>query len=213
MKSCRIIIAILLPILLGCASTTRRAFIAHGAQAELTPRSRIYLVPLTRITTRFDDRLNTAADTQFSDSFFVESGNSLLAYEIGRRFRLVNADAFRVDSTLANEPSPVPGDGEVGFDDMPALAKRLCAQHDADLLALPRECIMTHIVSQQQGWRNDQYGSNYDDKPIRYIARTKLHLQIWNKEGKLLYEKSGKGLSERPFLYSLFKRRKPGVEI
>jgi hypothetical protein len=48
---------------------------------------------------------------------------------------------------------------------------------------------------------------------VTFNAYGTAHIQIWSKDGSLLFEKAGKSDAGRPIMYSLFKKRKTDEDL
>lgn len=86
----------------------------------------------------------------------------------------------------------------------------MAERHGVDLVLVPYSCHIRHFTFQPRAWRSQ--APNYR-KPISYSAKTELHVQIWDAQGKLLFERIGRGETVRPFMYTVFKREGPGDDV
>jgi hypothetical protein len=91
--------------------------------------------------------------------------------------------------------------------------QELAKKHNTDFVVVPYSCEIKHVTIRPAGWRRDRFGSAYE-RPVSYTAKTSFHVQVWDKTGRLIYERIGKSDTGRPILYSFLKReKKPDKDI
>lgn len=140
---------------------------------------------------------------EFSNSFYLESVNKLITFQISKRFKLIPSDS---STGSVQKWSKVNGDTTTPVGPVSQMIRDLASSYKADLIVIPYSCEILHKSIQQNGWREGKYGGSYE-KPISYSANADLHLQVWDKTGKLIYERIGKGVSGQPLFYSMFKHK------
>lgn len=169
----------------------------------------ILTIPIFGINEKFINNAITSSDTLSNDSFFIEASNGLINYECSKYFTLCSyfegfkeiSDSLslfynsRYSKLIKNTADSI---------STSALLKRTAKKFKTDLILLPYSCTIEHITIQPKGWRD---APNYQ-RPIKYYSRTSIHIQIWDKNGNLVYEKIGKNRTKRPVLYSLLKKKK-----
>lgn len=207
----------MLVALAGCASSSSLTSYVRDPEAMLNDSTlSIVCLPLTAIEVGYVDQTKLTPERQFNDSFFLEAANSLLSFEVSRRYTLRPRPAgfvLRLDSLGIYEPdvghSVV---AENGTDSLAAarIVRELCAESGADLLLWPYSCVLKHVTFQAEAWRGG--GPSYE-KPVKHVARSVVHAQIWDREGRLLYERIGASDKPRPALYPFFGRTTPEEDI
>jgi hypothetical protein len=196
----------------GCS--VRTATMANDPNGQILDRSKSLLcVPLDTLHVTYVDNTKAAPDTLFNDSFFLEAANSLLLYEASKNFSVrqwtpgasFGADSLAVFrrggySRLARDTASLAlASGRV---------KDLAKKYNADLVAIPYACVIRNLTVRPTGWRNGKYDGPGYERPISYTAKTEFHVQIWDKNGALLFERIGKSDTGRPVFYSLLKKEK-----
>jgi hypothetical protein len=169
----------------------------------------IFVIPVKNLKVRYLNNTSVEYERQFSDSFFIESANSLITFECSKPFSLCNSeekfeefiDSSEVFSGLKYSTLKL---DTTEFESFTDCIKEVAGRYNADLVLFPYFCSIKHIISQQKGWR----GQSSTAGPVKYRAQTNIHLQIWDKDGNLLYERVGKADTGRPVLYSIFKKRR-----
>ncbi len=170
----------------------------------------ILYIPLHKIRIANINETKNVVKKEFPDSFFIESTEDLINYECSKRYAV---------STYFEKPAELKDPSHLFNDLKYSMLKNDTAQYDSvsqfmirtaekfsvDLILFPYSCLLKNIVFQQKGWRRE---SPNTARPLKYKAQTAIHLQIWDKDGTLLYEKVGKNQTKRPILYSIFRKRK-----
>jgi len=202
-------------LLTGCA--TQQAAVYRGADFSriLTSGTRSAVcLPLLAVNTEYFDNTTGAADVRFSDSFLVSSADMLLLYETSRRYKLVDDTGWAEVVEARQRPafSILAGDTGNRAETAAFIAER--AQRDgAEFVLVPYRCTVSYRVFQPQGWRQDVHQGGSYSRPTTYKASTLFHLQVWHKNGTLLYERVGKSDTGKPLLYSWFKKESPKEDI
>jgi hypothetical protein len=187
--------------------------LANDPGNQLLDRSKTALcLPVDTIHVSYVDNTKAIADTLFNDSFFIEAANSLLLYEAAKNFPLRQHDvaSFGADSLAAFRRG---GYSRLTHDtaSLPLIAgfvRDLSKKYNADLVIVPYAYAVRNVVIRPAGWRNDKFTGPGYDRPISYTAKTEFHIQVWDKNGALLYERIGRSDTGRPILYSLMKKEK-----
>ena len=176
----------------------------------LTDSTQIILtIPIFGINEKFINNAITKSDTLSNDSFFIEAANGLINFECSKYFTLCSyfegfkeiSDSLslfynsRYSKLIKNKTDSISAS---------ALMKKTAEKFKTDFILIPYSCTIEHITIQPQGWRD---APSYQ-RPIKYYSRTSIHIQIWDKNGNLVYEKIGKNRTKRPVLYSLLKKKK-----
>jgi hypothetical protein len=176
-------------------------------------------IPLEKIKIFLVDESHSSLPASLNDTFFIEVANALAQYEVSRHFNLLH---FTLPDTVDTVQKFCAPDRQKALrslmvadngsrEKMIAAVRSVAAQCSVDLLIFPVLCSIRETVSQQSGWRNDKYGKSYE-RPATCVAEALFHVQIWNKNGKKVYEYKSLGISKQPVFYSLFKQEKPKNE-
>ncbi|HMD68424.1 MAG TPA: hypothetical protein VKF42_06040, partial [Chitinivibrionales bacterium] len=199
----------------GCAG--RMATYTSDPSNVLLDRGKTALcIPLDSLRVTYVDNTTSSPDTLFSDSFFVEAANRLFAYEVSKNFKTCGEASRDESDSLALFPRT--GYSRLDRDtvDLQRISGRvhqLADKYNADLVVIPYSLTIRQVTIKPAGWRNDRFGPGYE-RPVTCTAKTSFHVQIWDRSGRLVYERTGKSNTDRPFLYSLFKReKKPDKDI
>jgi hypothetical protein len=193
-------------LLLSCASTTQQKIFRSSEgviKAEL-PRT-ILFVNIDTITTRYIDNTTILPEIEHNDSFYCSAANNLLMYECSKLFT-VKSVLYPSDSTR------IPGwtsfaDTAGNLEITQNAIKKLAHKFDVGYLLIPYNCTLQHSAVRRNGWRDSKYNGAYE-QPVTYTAASRLHVQIWNRDGKLVFEKIGVGSTGRPILYDVAKKRR-----
>jgi hypothetical protein len=81
-----------------------------------------------------------------------------------------------------------------------AFVKMTAEKYPVDLVIIPYACSVRESEIRTKGWRDDKFGKYYE-KPSTVDAKALFHIQIWDKNGVLQYERQGTGLNKRPVFY------------
>jgi len=170
-------------------------------------------LPFNNIRIDYIDNTNLKPDSRYTGSFFIEAANGFLMFEVTRKFRLASGRPTPADST---EKIEKPAYSILANDTTlrRVTSKRVrdvAEKYSADLVVVPYACVIKQSMVRTKSWRNNA-GPGYE-RPVSFSAATAVHVQIWNKNGQLLYECIGKSDTGRPILYSLLKKKKPDADI
>jgi hypothetical protein len=196
-------------VLANCSRMIQKAYFDDPGSALDDNQKSILFVPIASIITRIEDNTKAVPDTEFSDSFFIEAINGLVPYELSRHFRILPYSAEKHDSLcriLLSSPFSSLHTQKRPPDSISARVRELASSLGAELIAVPHSCEITHQIFQPRGWRGDRYAGYYE-RPITYTAQTRFHVQIWTREGRLLYERTGAATTGKPIMYSAFKKK------
>jgi hypothetical protein len=170
----------------------------------------ITVIPITDISVNYHNSTDVDYEKQFADSFFIESANDLIHYECTKYFSLADngetptKDPLDSLGILGGLKCSRLNKDSVDFETFSNNMKSVAIKYGTDLILVPYSCSINHIISQQKGWR----GLSSTAGPVKYSARARVHVQIWTKDGTLLYEKIGTANTGRPRLYTVFRKRK-----
>lgn len=150
-----------------------------------------------------------------NDSFFIEMTNTFALNEIQQHYKAIlfrqdTSDMSQNSGTIVNlQTRWSPLSHDTGFSEkVGSFVKKAAEKYRVDLVIIPYECSLKETETQRAAWRNNKYGRYYD-KPSTVDAKALFHVQIWDKSGRLLYERKGTGKSKRPVLYETLKQKKP----
>jgi hypothetical protein len=192
----------------GCAA--QMATYTDDAGNILLNRQKTALyLPIDSLRVTYMDNTKSIPDTLFNDSFFIEAANGLLLYEVAKNFAMCQSQADSLDSLWLfrrSSYSRLTAD-TVYLQYISHRIQALAARHNADLVIVPYSCAIRHVTIRPAGWRQDRFGPAYE-RPISYTAKTAVHVQIWDKTGRIIYERIGKSDTGRPILYSILKKEK-----
>jgi hypothetical protein len=193
----------------GCAANMATA--VNDPANQLVNRAKNALcLPVDTLHVTYVDNTKAIPDTLFSDSFFMEAANGLLMYEVSKNFNISQWTPQDTDSVAFFRQggfSPLTHD----TGSLHLIARRvseLAKKYNADLIVVPYSCRIKHFTVRPAGWRNDKYAGPGYERPISYTAKTEFHVQIWDNNGTLLFERIGKSDTGRPILYSFLKKEK-----
>ncbi len=168
----------------------------------------VLIIPLQSLDVTYENTSFATLEKDFSDSFYIEASNSLILFEGSKQFTCMQGvdpsslDTW-VDSLNQVTCSNLLGD-TTELTLCSQLIKAIAQKAGCEFVLFPYSCRIKHVISQKKGFRNQKSTAG----PVKYSGETTIHLQIWNKEGELLYEKEGNSTTGSPVLYTLFKRRK-----
>jgi hypothetical protein len=170
-------------------------------------------LPATGMRVEYIDNTQLHPDIQFADSFLLNAANGLIMYEISKQFKMSPSHGDSSDSLekfQSERYSVIAADTALIL----LVSKRMqnfAAKHGVDIIVAPYAVYIKQQAIRPDAWRGDN-GPGYD-RPISYTAKTSVHIQIWDKNGQLLFERIGKSSTGKPVLYSLLKREKPNQDI
>lgn len=205
-------------VVLGCAA--HMATYVSDPQNQLLDRTKSALcIPVDSLHVTYTDKTKAVPDSQISDSFFTAAARSFFSFEISRSFQVVNCRKDSSDSASDSLPAFRAGHysrllGDTGaFALISGRVRDLAAKYKADFVAIPYACTIKQISTRPEGWRSNQQAPAYE-RPVDYLAKTSFHVQIWDKSGRLVFERIGRDESGKPLFYSLFKKDKvPGKDL
>ena len=170
-------------------------------------------VPLKKIHIEYFDDTKLKPDSQFTDSFLLEAANGFLQYEAMRDFKMASLKPSQQEmiekiegsgfSVLMNHTGSLP--------EVSQRIRDLAARCSVDVVILPYSCSVHQRITQPKPWRN-RNGPGYQ-RPISFSATTSVHIQVWGKNGELLFERIGASDTGKPLLYSMLKKEKPKEDI
>lgn len=172
------------------------------------------VLPFLDVKDRYFFNGEPVEDSSVVDSFFIESANKLLQFETSKLFtscssdyQLQNDAALLILHTkqpfsyLYNKKENIASDSHA----VSTSIQRAAACTHADLVLVPISCDVWYSAIQNKGWRD----APHYQQPIKYVARTTVHVQIWHKDGTLIYEKIARHQIRQPIFYSILKREAP----
>jgi len=176
----------------------------------LNVKQKLFIIPIQNIHIDYFNNTKPMPDVLFPDTFFIDAANSLTRYYCLKSFLLCDnceklveykraADLFNTQrfSTLF--------EGTADSITVAGKVRRVAAFFKVDLILVPFSCTIKHIAYQPKGWTD---APSYK-RPVKYKARTDVHFQIWDKTGKLLYERFGRSDTGRPIAYRYLKNDMP----
>jgi hypothetical protein len=167
-----------------------------------TPRTALY-IQLDTITSEYLDNTTILPEIELSDSFYCDAANNLILYEGTKRFTIKTfAEIAQRDSLVrwSSFYGDTAGKGIVSEN-----ISKLIRNSGSEYALVAFACSLKHCVTSHNGWRNGKYGGTYT-QPLTYTSRAMIHVQVWDKEGVLLYENKATGNSGRPILYDTIKK-------
>jgi hypothetical protein len=194
----------------GCTAHQSALVNDPGGQLVIGSKKALCL-PVDTLHVSYVDNTKAIPDTLFNDSFFIEAANGLLMYEVSKNFAVQQyAPKDGTDSLAVFRHG---GFSRLTHDtsSLRLIAGRvrgLSQKYNTDLLVVPYACVIKNFTVRPAGWRNDKYAGPGYERPISYTAKTEFHVQIWDKNGTLLYERIGKSDTGRPVFYSFLKKEK-----
>lgn len=150
-----------------------------------------------------------------NDSIFIEIANTLALTEIRQHYKAIlykqdrsdttpnSGTVFNVQTRWSQLSHDTGSSEKVG-----SFVRKAAEKYQVDLVIIPYECSLKEAEIQPAAWRDNKYG-HYYDKPVSVDAKALFHVQLWDKNGRLLYERKGTGESKRPVLYDALKQTKP----
>jgi hypothetical protein len=218
-KNNRVFCALAAPLIaLGCAA--HMATYVGDPQNQLLDRTKTALcIPVDSLHVTYTDNTKAVPDSQISDSFLTAAARSFFSFEISRCFHVVNCRKDSSDSASDSLQAFSAGHYSHLLGDTGAFAliggrvRDLALKYKADFVIIPYSCTVRQISTRPEGWRNTQQAPAYE-RPVDYHAKTSFHVQIWDKSGRLVFERIGRDESGKPLFYSLFKKDKvPGKDL
>jgi hypothetical protein len=157
----------------------------------------------------------TPPSTLKNDLFFIEMANTLALNEISQHYTVLS-NKHDTNETLQKNGTTIPlqvrwsplSHDTGSSEKVGSFVKNIAEKYRVDLVIIPYECSLRETETQPGAWRNNKYGKYYD-KPSTVDAKALFHVQIWDKNGRLLYERKGTGVSRRPAFYEALKQTQP----
>lgn len=206
-----------LAFLCFCLPPKRGLSLHSGSQEPALDTTLVSLyIPLQKVTITVKDETGSLHPPIISEAFFIEVANALVQYEVAQRFKVLHQT---VSDTSAAPSSTVPCQGSLSFrsaipadpEKVAEAIRSIASKCSVDLVVLPIKASVKETLGKRGGWRSDKYGQSYE-RPVTCIAEASISLQIWDRNGKMVYTSNGKGASKQPLFYSLLKREKPKKE-
>ncbi|HUI94038.1 MAG TPA: hypothetical protein VLX68_17500 [Chitinivibrionales bacterium] len=212
-------LSLLVPIaalcLAGCAG--RMATYENDSAGLLLDKGKTVLcLPLDTLHVLYVDNTKAIPDSLFNDSFFIRAANALLSFEVSQNFRLCQSKPDTLDSLsdFRRGGYSLLDKDTANLRDISLRVQSLAKKHGADFIAVPYSCEIRNAAIRPTGWRHDRFNGPSYERPTSYTAKTSFHVQIWDKTGRVIYERTGRSDTGRPFLYSWFNReKKPDADI
>ncbi len=212
-SNCCLLAAFVATLLSLACSTSRPVLYRHKESRELLSNAeRIAYVPRREVDIRYRDNTRALPDSQFSDTFFIETVNALLKYELSQQFGTVIGVSDDLVDSLGES---VLGYSRISGDttDYPIAAgaiRTIAESAGAELVFVPYSVQVRHSTYQPDTWRTQ--GPSYE-RPTSISAMSSLLGQIWGADGTLLYERISVKDAGRPILYNLLRKREPDEDI
>lgn len=191
--------------LISCApAISQKVYKAQqGIIVSKYPRTALFC-NLDTITTKYTDNTVLLPEIEYSDSFYCSGTNNLLLYECSKLFNVKQVLTSPESDSL---PEVSTFSGNSNTPDIQLIISAIAKKYDVGYVVIPHSCTLQHTAVRRTGWRDGKYGGSYE-QPISYSASAKLDVQIWNRDGVLVFEKIGVGLTGRPFLYDSVKKKR-----
>lgn len=188
------------------------AYSRIGQQPLGDPSKTALFIQLDSIKTTYINNISPVSYTELSDSFFLETANELALCRTSSIFKFKKNQELN-SGKISNRKTlhfSILEKDTILKDSVCKEVKEIASINDVDYIIIPYSCEIKYSKLQPESWRN--YSGSYE-RPVTYTATASFHLQIWSKEGKLLFEKIGYGKNRRPMFYDIFKRKKPDEDI
>jgi hypothetical protein len=208
------LLAAAIVFLCGCAAQMV-TYTNDGANVLLDRSKSALCLPIDSLHVSYIDNTKVTPDTLFNDSFFIKAANGLLAFEVSQAFNVRPLAKDSLDSlwVFRRNGYSILDKDTVYLRSISLHVQALAKKYHADLVIVPYACEIRHLAVRPAGWRQDRFGPGYE-RPISFTAKTSSHVQIWTKEGHILFERTGKSDTGRPIFYSFLKNEKnPGDDI
>ncbi len=201
-----------IPILISCAS--HAILYSHDTNSELINSELVALcLPFGDMHVEYIDDTKLKADHQYTDSFLLDAADGLLLYEVMKTFKISPHRIQPQDSIekLRNQRYSILAHDTASLQITSQSIRELAARCSVDIVVLPYSGSIEQRTIQSKGWRNSS-GPGYE-RPVSFSAKTVVHIQLWNKEGRLLYERIAESTTGKPILYSFLKKEKSDGDI
>ncbi|MBN1129727.1 MAG: hypothetical protein JXA71_12105 [Chitinispirillaceae bacterium] len=167
----------------------------------------LYL-PLEKLNITMVDQTHSLRLPPQNHLFYIEVVNALMQYEIAQRFRVLQV--ARTDCSVQTPERAFRSEIMADIGSPGRLAdhiRSIAEQCSVDIVILPLQASVKETVSKKSGWRGDKFGRSYD-RPFDCLAQAAISLQVWDRNGKMVYNQTGTGVSRKPLFYSLLKHEK-----
>lgn len=207
---------LLVPTAIACLifCTPRTMTYSADAACRLADSNVVALcLPLKKIRVEYVDETKVKPVVQFADSFLLEAANGFLLYESMRAFKVSprQADLHKLIEDFEGGVFSAFGNDSSRLAEVSQRVRDLAAACSVDVVVLPYSCFVKQRIAQPKGWRRSG-GPGYE-RPIAFSATTSFHIQIWSRNGRLLFERIGMSNTGKPILYSFLKKEKPQGDI
>ena len=168
---------------------------------------KIVCVPLASINVSTVDTSTLSVSGVENDSFYISAVNGILAYESGRKFVMCREKDVLNDSVRAQllPLSYLLSCGSTQFGQLGEHIRRLCASSGADLVILPICCSVTQKLTIGPDNERTRSEAAYGI-PLVYIVESSVHIQLWSKEGTMLFERVGTACITKPLFPSAYSK-------
>ena len=202
-------------IALGGMSCAPRGigYFGPDPQRLFDPSLSALCLPVTAVRVENVDNTKLRPDIQFSDSFLQNAVSGLILFEVAKKFKIGRLPAGSLDPMEKPSRARYSVLAEDTADKL--LVSRLmlerAAKYAVDFIVVPYAVYVKQRTVKPASWRDDE-GPGYD-RPVSITAVTSVHLQIWDKNGRLIFERIGESSRGQPVLYSWLKQKKPDRDI
>lgn len=204
----RAAVAVAITTMIAVHYLTAAPQVYYNRAQPLSPgfSKRAVVVPVDSMRTRYRDNTQADPDTQFTDAFLIASANTMLRFETARLFSPVTYGEGDTQ-TVSSMPrySVLEGDS-ADRESSAAFIRDACERYNADFAIVPAGVVAGYRVYQAEGWRHST-GPAYA-RPVEADGFAEVHVQIWNRDGVLLYESIAVSSVGRPILHRFFGGRR-----
>jgi hypothetical protein len=180
-------------------------YVSGAREALVGYSKKALVVPFVGVSTEYRDNTQAYPDTQFTDSFLVLAANTFIMYEAAGYYSPIQPDSTNAIEGTPPRYSVLAGDTA----DRGAAAeyiRGLCSRFGTDLVIVPHRFETGYKVYQAEGWRHNE-GPGYA-RPVEADGFARVHIQIWDSKGKLLYERLGTARTGKPMLFGMFNGKR-----
>jgi hypothetical protein len=153
-------------------------------------------------------------DTLVFDTFLIDAANAFLLNEVNMYYSvrtIPETDRNTAIDTRQNFYSVLTADTDA-FEATAACVRECAARYTTDLVIVPYRTTCRYItVESKQRYRKNH--SDHYHRPLRCRAEITLHIQIWNSDGALLYERVECTDSGRPMIVMKPKKDSSSVNV
>jgi hypothetical protein len=203
----------IIALLAGCAAPQRTLFRDDALQELRDKTENALCLPLLKFRIEQQDNTGKIDTTGVVDSVIIDAAAGLLTFETSQHFKL-GACENDIDTAQSNNLFRNLGcflaPSDPRFAAVAGSVRAIAAACSVDLVVIPYACAIKNITIQQKSW-HESNSPGYA-KPISFKAQTSIHLQVWNRDGKLIYERISKDDEGQPMLYSFLKQEKPSED-